>query len=84
MTRPLPSAKQSVDLAPVPRVSRIRRDPPPIVKHSEVADPRDRESRMVTIGVVTFALALFAILVGFASFSGWSPSQYTVEMNLSD
>ncbi len=80
MTRPLPSAKQSVDLAPGPRVSRIRRDPPPIVKQSEIADPRERESRMVTIGVVTFALALFVILIGFISFAGWSPGQYTLHL----
>ena len=79
MASPLQTGKKSVDLAPSgPRVSRIRRDPPPAVKELVVRDPNERDTRMVVIGIVTFALALFVILVAFASYIGWSPRQYTV------
>jgi hypothetical protein len=84
MTRPLPTGKQSVNLAtPAPRVSRIRRDPPPKVKEKEVRHPDVVDRRDVVIGVLAFALAIFVILLAFASYSGWSPSQYTVHVDLS-
>ena len=79
MASPLPTGKQSVNLAPSAAPgSRIRRDPPPAVKELVVRDPNERDARMVVIGIVTFALALFVILVAFASYIGWSPRQYTV------
>jgi hypothetical protein len=72
MARPLQTGKQSVDLAsPAPRVSRIRRDPPPVVKE-KLVDPKEIERRDVAIGVIAFALAIFVIILGFG---GWSGSQ---------
>ena len=85
MASPLKTGKQSVNLAS-PRApgSRIRRDPPPAVKEVVVHDPEERDQWVVAIGVLTFALAIFVIIIGFASYSGWSPTQYTVEMNYAE
>ncbi len=81
MASPLKTGKQSVNLAPGEvRVSKIRRDPPPAVKELVVRDPNQRDTHMVAIGIVTFALALFVILIGFASAYGWSPSKYTIRI----
>jgi hypothetical protein len=78
MASPLPTGKQSVNLAADGvRVSRIRRDPPRQVKEVAVRDPEETDTRNAVIGVLTFALALFVIAIGFSSFAGWSPSQYT-------
>jgi hypothetical protein len=81
MAAPLKSGKQSVDLAAPVRVSRIRRDPPPVVKKAIVRDPDERDIRAGVIGVVAFALAIFVIIIGFSSYYGASPSDYTVEIN---
>jgi hypothetical protein len=88
MTRPNPSGKKSVSLASNlasggPRVSRIRRDPPPVVKETFV-DPEEREQQAVVVGVLTFALAIFVITVALGSYSGWSPREYTVEVNVAE
>lgn len=81
MASPLKSAKKSVDLASqAPRVSKIRRDPPPRVKQVEVRDPRELERRDAVIGVLVFALAIFVIILAFGSYWGWSPRDYTVQM----
>jgi len=81
MARPLQTGKQSVNLAaPVVRPSRIRRDPPLAVKEIAVRDPDERDTWNVVIGVVTFALALFVIAIGFSSVTGWSPRQYTIHI----
>ncbi len=81
MAHPHPTAKQSVNLAsPRLRESRIRRDPPPVVKAKVVLDPEEREQWTVVVGVLTFALAIFVIIVAFGSYSSWSPRQYTVQM----
>ena len=81
MASPLPSSKQSVDLAaPAVRVSRIRRDPPPPVKEVTIVDIEEREGWAVVIGVATFALALFVIVVGVSNAVGWSPRDYTVRI----
>lgn len=81
MAAPLPTRKQSVDLAsPAVRGSRIRRDPPPKVKEAIVLDPEDRDRREVVLGVVIFALALFVIVAAVASYNGWSPRQYTAHL----
>ena len=81
MTRPLSTGKKSVTLtSPEGRVSKIRRDPPPAVKELVVRDRDERDTWMVVIGIVTFALALFIIILAFASYSGWSPRQYTVQV----
>jgi hypothetical protein len=77
MASPLPSAKQPVSLAHSgPRVSRIRRDPPPKAPEVVIAERNERDSRMVAIGVISFALALVAIGLAVTSYAGWSPRQY--------
>lgn len=81
MARPLASGKQSVDLAGAgPRVSRIRRDPPPKVVEKTV-DPDVVDRRDVIIGVLAFALAICVVIIAFGTWSGWSPSEYTIELN---
>jgi len=81
MASPLQTGKQSVDLgSPDARPSRIRRDPPPVVKELVIRDRDERDARIVVIGVVTFALALFIIVIGFTGVAGWSPSQYTIQI----
>ncbi len=82
MASPLQTAKQSVNLAAPVRVSRIRRDPPPVVKEVAVVDPEERDARIVVIGVITFALALAVIIIGFSSVRGWSPSEHAIHIEL--
>ena len=81
MASPHKTGKKSVNLAspPVPG-SQIRRDPPPPVKELVVLDPEERDRRDVILGVTIFALAIFVILFAFGHYSGWSPTQYTVEI----
>ena len=82
MARPHPTGKQSVNLAPPgPRVSRIRRDPPPVVKE-KVVHPDEVDRRDVVVGVLAFALAIFVIILAFGSFYGWSPREYTIHVQL--
>ncbi len=96
MARPISSAKQSVDLAPnpapnpasnpassAPRVSRIRRDPPPAVKPDkiDVSDPEERDQRAVIVGILVFALAICVIVIAFGRYTTWSPREYTIEVN---
>ena len=85
MARPQPTGKQSVNLASKlasagPRVSRIRRDPPPAKIEKIVLDPDERDQWAVVVGILTFALAIFAITLAFGIYSGWSPSEYTVKI----
>ncbi len=81
MARPLPSRKQSVDLGSAEaRVSKIRREPPPVVKQIELRDPKELERRDAIIGVLAFALAIVVIIVAVASYNGWSPREYTVQL----
>ena len=80
MAAPLKTGKQSVKLVAPVRASRIRRDPPPVVKKVVIKDPEERDTQMVVIGVVGFALALLIITIGLSSAWGWSPSQYTVRL----
>ena len=81
MARPLQTGKQSVNLAAGGvRVSKIRRDPPPAVKEKLVVAPDERDRQDVVVGVLAFALAIFVILLAFASYSGWTPRQYTVQL----
>ena len=78
MASPLNARKKSVDMAaPAVRVSRIRRDPPATIRVVSAAEVREREALTLVVGVLVFALALFAILVGIGN-ANWSPSQYTV------
>jgi hypothetical protein len=84
MASPLTTKKQSVDLgsSPGPRVSRIRRDPPPAVKPKELRHPDEINRSAVAIGVLVFALAIVVILVAFSIFTGlgWTPRNYTVHV----
>ena len=83
MARPLQTSKQTVDLAaPAVRGSRIRREPPPKVKEVPVRHREERERTMVILGVVVFACALVAVLVGIAGAAGWSPSAYDIHIEL--
>jgi hypothetical protein len=82
MAAPLKSGKQSVNLASTARVSKIRRDPPPVAKKVEVSDPEDRDTQTVVIGVIAFAVAFFIVMLGVSTYAGWSPSDYNVELNL--
>jgi hypothetical protein len=82
MASPLKTGKKSVDLAaPAVRGSRIRRDPPPKLKQITIEERNERDRRMAIIGIVAFALAIFVITIGFTSWAGWSPSQYTIHLN---
>jgi hypothetical protein len=80
MASPLQSGKKSVNLASPVRVSRIRRDPPPVAKKVELRDPEEIEARTVLIGVVSFALAIVIIVIGISSNYGWSPADYNIEL----
>lgn len=83
MASPLPSRKQSVSLAsPGPKVSRIRRDPPPPALPPEVVIARrnERDAWMVAIGIVAFALALVVVAIALVGWAGWSPSNYEIRV----
>ena len=81
MANPLQTGKRSVNLdARGARVSRIRRDPPPKIKEKPARDPDEIDRRTVAIGIVTFALAILVIIFAFSSWSGWSPTQYTIRI----
>lgn len=84
MASPLPTRKQSVDLgsSPGPRVSKIRRDPPPPEKPKELRHPDVVNRSAVAIGVLVFAIAIVVILIAFSIFSGydWTPRHVTVHV----
>ena len=93
MASPLPTGKQTVSLAS-PGLSgsksvrgsnsvtgsRIRRDPPPLAKDIAVPDPDQRDTRTVVLGILTFTLALVVIMIGVASYSGWTPRDYVAHL----
>ena len=78
MASPLKSTKATVDTSSRAPGSRIRREPPPAapVKKLDIRDIDDRDRRLAIIGIISFALAMFAIIIGFAAMGGWTPSQY--------
>lgn len=83
MARPLSTGKQAVDLAATgPRVSKIRRDPPPVVRKTVVPDREEGDRRAAAIGIVAVALALAIIIVGIGSYNGWSPSEQVVRVKM--
>ena len=85
MASPFHTPKPKVDLAaPVVRVSRIRRDPPPAVKEISAADIKDQDARSVVIGVTGVALAVFVILLTLANAHGWTPENYRIEYHSSE
>ncbi len=81
MASPLKTAKQSVKLGAPVRVSRIRRDPPPIAKKVIERNPDERDTRVVAIGVVLFGLAIFILTIAFSAYQAWSPADYEIEVN---
>lgn len=84
MARPIPTTKQAVKLdAGGVRVSRIRRDPPPkvAVKQLTIRERNERDTKIVVIGVVTFALAIAVAIVGLSgNWGAWSPRQYVIHI----
>ena len=82
MASPLKSGKPSVNLAAKKGApgSRIRRDPPPVVKKTVVPDRDEYDRRAVAIGITSFALAIVAIILGVSSYGGWTPSNVTVSV----
>lgn len=83
MAKPLQTAKPTVDLATgEKRVSKIRRDPPPVAKKTLVPDRDESDRRSVAIGIVLFTLAVVAVVFALGSWAGWSPSEYTVRMKM--
>jgi hypothetical protein len=83
MASPLKPGKQPVALAADGvRVSRIRRDPPPVIRQTVVPDREIVDRRAVAVGILAFALALIVAIVGLASWAGWTPSQYTIHIRL--
>ena len=77
MASPLKTGKQSVTLGtPGVRGSKIRRDPPPVIKEVEVRDRDEHDTKTVVIGILTFAIALVIIGIAVSSIAGWSPRHY--------
>ncbi|MGI8610737.1 MAG: hypothetical protein ACR2KH_00440 [Sphingomicrobium sp.] len=89
MAHPTQTAKPSVDLASNPassgpRVSRIRRDPPPAAKEIVFRDRDESDRSAVVVGILAFALAIFVIILAFGIYSGWSPREYTIEVTTAE
>ena len=81
MANPLQTGKKSVDLASSQRrVSRIRRDPPPIAKKIVIRDPEERDQRTVVIGISAFAIAIAIVMFGISINYGWQPAEYNIEL----
>lgn len=82
MAAPLPITKKAVDLARSGgvRASRVRRDPPPVVKEKTItrAELREREAWAVAIGIAAMSAALFVILLAVSRWAGWSMSDYVI------
>jgi hypothetical protein len=81
MARPLASGKKAVDIAGGPRPvgSRIRRAPPPKPERKvSAAELREREARLMVVGMVAVALAVSVILLSVARWHGWSLADYRV------
>ena len=84
MARPIDTSKPSVNLAAAgSRGSRIRRDPPPVVKQ-KIVDPADSDQWTVLVGVVAFAVAFVIIIFAFGNMSGRSSEERTVELRFAD
>ena len=82
MASPLNTGKQPIKLGPNGvRVSRIRRDPPPVAKKTVVPDRDELDERSVVIGVLAFTLAILVAIVGLSAYGGWSPRQVTLEVD---
>jgi hypothetical protein len=83
MAKPLQTAKPTVNLATgEKRVSKIRRDPPPVARETVIPDRDESDRRGAAIGIVVFTLALVAVIFALGSWAGWSPSEYTVRLRM--
>jgi hypothetical protein len=83
MAKPLATSKKAVDLVRTgATVSRIRRDPPPPAKPLVIRNRREGDGRMVVLGIVSFALALFLILFGLASSGILTLDRYTISFDV--
>lgn len=82
MASPLQTGKQPIDLAAGTRPSRIRRDPPPVVKKTVIPDRDEHDRRTAALGIILFALAIVVVAVAFGSWAGWSPRQYEIHVRL--
>ena len=73
MTKPLKPGKHTVELNGPARPSRIRRDPPPRPGGAAGTDQKlqwnssEREIWLAIIGIVAFALAINAVVVGISA-----------------
>lgn len=64
------AGKQTVTLnAGEVRVSRIRRDPPPVATRTFVRYRREHEARIVALGILFFAVAIAIIIVGVSDYT---------------
>ena len=83
MASPLQPAKPTVNLATDgKRVSKIRRDPPPVVRETVIPDRDESDRRSAAIGIIVFTLAVVAVIFALGSWAGWSPSDYTVRVKM--
>jgi len=83
MASPLNTTKQTVNLAAAgPRVSRIRRNPPPTPRKDPVLDREDREKLSALFGVIAFALAVVVLVAGVGIYAGWSPREVELYLQM--
>ena len=83
MAKPLQTAKPTVNLATgEKRVSKIRRDPPPVARKTVIPDRDETDRRTVAIGILVFTLAVVAVVFALGSWAGWSPSDYKVNIRM--
>jgi len=84
MASPIKTGKQTVALARGEvRVSKIRRDPPPVAAKTTVVPDREYvDRRAVAVGIIAFAVAILAIIAGISSYNGWSPSDAVVRVKM--
>ncbi len=83
MAKPLQTAKPTVNLATgEKRVSKIRRDPPPLARKTVIPDRDESDRRGAAIGIIVFTLALVAVIFALGSWAGWSPSEYTLRLRM--
>jgi hypothetical protein len=83
MASPLNTGKSTVDLATgEKRVSKIRRDPPPVPRKTVIPDRDESDRRSAAIGIVVFTLGVVVIIIALGSWAGWSPSDYKVNIRM--
>jgi len=71
VSKPLNPGRKAVELNPPARPSRIRRDPPAPAPAQKALNPypTEREAWVVVIGVLSFALAIAIIIIGFSDYT---------------